>query len=130
MVGLKKKTLVVLCMFGMLASLVGTMAATQFLQTIQWNFIEENKSFTVSGETSLNYGDIIGPTVKTEVYTVTNTGNVPLTVNSQTIIVGSASAVWDKASAVIGVGESTIFTLTLSITGAGSCTVKFEVATS
>jgi hypothetical protein len=113
-----------------LAILSGCMVAaalTTYTQTITWNYQTVNESFTVSNPTTVDYGTLLGATTKTETYTITNNGNVAITVNAAATPVG-ASALWDKTSAPIAVGASTTFTLTLHITGAGSCSVSFAKA--
>jgi hypothetical protein len=58
-------------------------------------------------------------------YNVSNTGNVDVTVKPDVQTTGGVSLAWDKASALVSVGGSVQFNLTLTISGEGSCLVKF-----
>lgn len=100
--------------------------------TISWE--TTNKSFTVyhdstleeewaSGE-SIELGTLdVGDTVVQNYY-VKNTGNMAITVTASAVT-SVATVEWDPESATIPVGLSKTFTLILTITGPGSCTVSF-----
>jgi hypothetical protein len=51
---------------------------------------------------------------------------MPITVNAVAVATGAVAS-WDKVSANLAVGASETFTLTLIISGAGSCTVSFSL---
>lgn len=98
-------------------------AATNYAQNIKWE--PSNPEFTVDQPTSLDYGIIELPATKTEVYTVTNTGNVEITVTAAATPTGATTS-WNATTATIPVGESRAFKLTLDIWGVGSCVVTIE----
>jgi hypothetical protein len=127
---MNKKTLfITLTLIAIIAGAASASALVSWSQHISWNYAAANKSFTVVGSTTVDYGNITGPTVKTETYTVTNNGNVPVTVNSAAIITGSGiTATFDKASVTLSVGAVTTFTLSLTIAGVGSCVASFTAA--
>lgn len=125
----QKKTLASLCIIALIAGAGITYALNPFISNISWTFTPTDKTFTVSNTehkdpASISYGEIIGETTKIETYTVTNNGNVPITVTALATAT-EATATFDKTTADIPVGNSATFTLTLVITGAGSCTVTF-----
>jgi hypothetical protein len=127
----KKKTLVILCIVALAATIGLTTAITTWSQTITWSYSSTppaNPSFTISNSTTLDLGAILDSATKTATYTITNNGNVPITVNATATPTGAVIPTWDKTSALIAVGASKTFTLTLVITGIGSCTVNFAKA--
>lgn len=123
---IRKRTLASLCIIAVLVGAGVTYAAVSWSQIINWDY-PTVKSFSVSNPTTVNYGTLAGDTTKTEVYTITNDGNVPVTVNAAATATG-ASVSWDKTTDTIPVAGTTTFTLTLTITGAGSCTVTFTAS--
>jgi len=126
MKGFSKKLLAILCTVALLSGVALSLAIPTWSQTINWNYSAENKSFSISNPTTVTYEDIVGETTKTETYTVTNDGNMPITVNAVAVATGAVAS-WDKVSANLAVGASETFTLTLIISGAGSCTVSFSL---
>ncbi len=120
---ISKKTLALTCLIVVLASAAVTLAAgPYFTQQITWT--HKTISFSVTGDTTVDYGPIDYSTIKTLTYTVTNTGNIAAIIYPHTGGSGF-TAVWDKTSATLNPDASTTFTLTLTITGDGSCTVTF-----
>jgi ABC-type oligopeptide transport system substrate-binding subunit len=77
--------------------------------------------FTVNKPTSLDYG-IADSAV--EVFTVTNTGNQPLTITASASGTGG-TYVWDKTSATLAAGAFTTFQLTSTFTASGTTTITF-----
>lgn len=125
---MNKKTLfVTLTLIAIIAGAASASALVSWSQNISWNYAV--KSFTVVGSTLVNYGNVTGPITKTEIYTVTNNGDVSVTVNAVATVTGSGvTAVFDKASVTLTVGAVTTFTLTLTIAGQGSCVASFTAA--
>ncbi len=122
------KTVCVLLAVCLVASLaVGVYAAVLWEQRIQWAWSQAIESFEVEGNQVVNYGELISNSsvIKIESYNVTNTGNVDVTVKPDVQTTGSVSIAWDKQSALVRVGGSVMFNLTLTISGEGSCLVKF-----
>lgn len=127
----KIKRIIVVGLLVALAVSIGFFAyfvysAITWTQDIDWDYQETNASFSISNPATVNYGTLIGPTTKTETYTISNNGNVPLSVSASTITTGSVTVSWNKETANIAVGGSTNFVLTLTITGAGSCLVTIQ----
>lgn len=105
----------------------GVVAYTVWSQSVTWTYEAQTLSFTVDGSSTWNMGVVVAGdnVVQSKTYTVTNDGNVPITVVASAEFTG-ATYVWDKTEATIGVGESATFTLTVTVTGAGSGTVSFD----
>lgn len=105
----------------------GVAAYAAWTQSVSWTYEAQTLSFTVDGSSTWNMGVIVSGdnVVQSKTYTVTNDGNVPITVVASASFTG-ATYVWDKTEATIGVGESATFTLTVTVTGAGSGTVSFD----
>ena len=121
----KKMIYATVAFVGVLACLTVAYAALFWSQGITWDFEAANKAFTVDRATTIDYGSIVGETIKTEVYQVTNTGNVEITVTASTPTLIGALANWDINPQTIAKGATATFTLTLTINGVGSCTVAF-----
>jgi hypothetical protein len=115
--------LLIICLVGCLA--IGVYAALSYSQTLTWVYQNASESFSVQSDSADGgLGVITGSGDKTVIYTVMNDGNVPITVTASSVNIGCTTS-WDKDSATIGVGESATFTLTVHITGEGSCVVSF-----
>jgi hypothetical protein len=100
---------------------------TTWSQEISWTFAEENKSFSVDrDDTELDYGLVVGGATKEELYTITNDGNVDITVSVSGTQTGSVSPDWNQTSVTLAPAKSTTFKLILTITGAESYTVTFN----
>lgn len=120
--------LIVLALLGCVG--LGLAAYTAWTQNVSWTYENQNHSFVVDGSTTWNMGILVaGSTdlVQTKTYTVTNDGNVPITVAASASFTGATYS-WDKTSATIPVDGSAQFTLTVTVTGAGSGTVSFNLA--
>lgn len=119
--------LVVLALMGSIA--LGVAAYVSWSQSVTWTYESQEFSFSVDGSTSWYMGVIVAGdnVVQSKTYTVTNDGNVPITVVASATFTG-ATYVWDKTEATIAVDESTTFTLTVTVTGAGTGTVSFNKA--
>lgn len=85
------------------------------------------KKIHVEGETSFAFNDIVKNTVIQKSYIIANTGDLPVSVAAKaTSTDGVTNSIsWDKTSAVIGVGESVTFRLTLLVSGDGSAVISF-----
>jgi hypothetical protein len=103
---------------------VGVYAATSYLGSIGWTI--KTEEFTVDQPTSINLGLIDLGEQPPITYTVTNTGNVPLTVAAFDDGDGYW-AEWNSMLETIQPQESAAFTLTLTVTTAGHCDVNFQV---
>jgi hypothetical protein len=105
----------------------GVYGAVVWEQQISWAWSQAIESFEVDGKTLVDYGELVsnGSVVRCEFYNVSNTGNVEVTVKPDVVFIGGVEGCWDKVSAVVPVGGAVGFNLTLSISGAGSCTVRF-----
>jgi hypothetical protein len=126
---MRNNSKIVLCLlFATLltSAVVYAASVSTYTQTISWT--KENQSFSINNPTTVDYGiiDLGTPEVHTETYTVTNTGNSAINVEP-TVTVTGATYSWDKTTALIPVTGSTTFTLTLTITDSGSCTVTFHI---
>jgi len=102
------------------------LAVTHWAQTIGWNM--QNESFTVSGaNTSVDLGIVAVGTQHVETYTVTNNGNTAITVQVSTTGSGFTAS-WNATSATLNSnGDKAGFELTLTVNGAGSCTVSIDL---
>jgi hypothetical protein len=107
---------------------VGVYAAVTFESTIQWQHENVHESFTVEGESLINFGVVVGNQIKMANYTVVNDGNVDLTVKPNVQTAGNVSLSWNRQESLVRVGESVEFVLTLNISGAGNCVVTFKKA--
>lgn len=85
------------------------------------------KKIHVEGETSFAFNDIVKNTVIQKSYIIANTGDLPVAVMAKAVSTEGVtqSVSWDKTSAVLEVGESVLFKLTLLVSGDGSCVVSF-----
>ncbi len=125
----KLKLVSLACVLGLLGLVgAGVYAYTSWTQNISWTYTAASSSFSISNLQTLNYGNLIGNTIKTETYTVTNDGNVPITITASAIPTGSATVAWDQVQATVAPSATATFTLTLTITGQGSCAVEFNGA--
>ena len=125
---ISKKTLIILSVVAMLATLSVGIAATSVTKTINWTYTPPSKSITVSpAEDTISFGEIIGPTTETRDYDVTNNGNVPCTVTALTTITGGTISL-DKTTATLAAGDSTTFTVTVNVTGPGSASIVFSIS--
>lgn len=125
--GFSKRTLVTFCAIAIFIGVGLAYAVPQWAGTISWNYQAVDKSISVTGEQTIDLGNVIGPQTVARTYVVQNTGNVEATVTATATATG-ATATWNQNSAVIAPGASATFELTLDITGAGSCSVSFNVA--
>jgi hypothetical protein len=111
---------------------IGVIALIVFVATIwtavaisSWSgtrtYTKPTSSFTVDKPVSLDYGTVDSAL---ETFTVTNTGNVALTITASATGSGATYG-WDKTSAIIQPQATAIFTLTLTVTASGSTTVTF-----
>jgi hypothetical protein len=116
--------LLILALLGCLA--VGVYAAVTWEQQIKWQYENVRESFTVEGEALIDFGVVVGTSIKTVNYTVVNDGNVDLTVKPSVSTSGNVSLSWSVQEALVRVGESVEFVLTLSISGEGNCVVTFR----
>ena len=126
---LTKATAIIL--IGVLVAIVAVVAwgVSTFTQTIGWNYQATNASFTITNPSTLDYGTIIGETIKIENYTVTNNGNVPLNITASAIPIGSVTATWNQTTVTnLAIGASTTFQLTLQITGTGGVSITIAKA--
>ena len=105
---------------------VGVYAAVTWEQQIQWQYENVKESFTVEGESLIDFGVVVGNTIKTVNYTVVNDGNVDLTVKPDVATLGNVSLAWNMQESLVRVGGSVKFVLTLNITGEGNCVVTFR----
>ncbi len=105
---------------------VGVYAAVTWEQQIKWQYENVKESFTVEGESLIDFGVVVGNQIKTVNYTVTNDGNVDLTVKPSVSTSGNVSLSWNVQEALVRVDESVEFVLTLNITGEGNCVVTFR----
>lgn len=97
-------------------------AYTNYQATRTWTVTE--RSFTVDRDLTLNYGYVENGTVETETFTISNTGNIDITVTADCTASG-ATVSWDTQSQTIPVAQSKTYTLTLTITASGSCIITF-----
>ena len=119
----KKVLYTTMALIATLSILTVAYAIPSWTQTITWTYVDAVKSITVTGTPTVDYGSIVGPTIKTETYLVHNDGTVEVTVTASTVLTGLATANWNANPQTIPVGGDATFTLTLTITGAGSCNV-------
>lgn len=105
---------------------VGVYAAITWEQQIQWQYANAVESFSVEGDSLVNFGVIVGTTTKTVNYNVTNDGNVDITVKPEVAATGEVSISWNRQDALIRVGETVQFVLSLTISGEGNCVVTFR----
>jgi ABC-type oligopeptide transport system substrate-binding subunit len=105
----------------LIASLFIGLVAAASIWTGTRTHTQPVSSFTVNKPTSLDYG-ITDSSV--EVFTVTNTGNEPLTITASASGAGGSYS-WDKTSATLAAGAATTFQLTSTFTASGTTTVTF-----
>jgi hypothetical protein len=123
----KQKILVVAVIIAIMVAIGIVYAATTYSQTISWTYQPVSESFAVSNSDPTDLGEIVGSKTFTRIYDVTNDGNVPITVTVSVTGVGYTAS-WDETTAIIPVGESTTFTLSLTVEGDGGCTVTIDQA--
>ena len=120
---MNKIWIIMLGALGIFGGVVAGAAFSSWNQSITWApSIEE---ITVNQPTTLDYGILVLPLTKVEVYNVTNTGNVAVTVTASASATG-ATPTWNMTSATINPNTSKYFQLTLIINAAGSATVTFS----
>lgn len=121
-----KKVLGVICICAFLASGGLVYAATIFQQNIVWTYMAP--SFTVNGASATSSDINLGPIeagTYTRTFVVVNNGNGPITVSATATVTG-ATATFNKATTdLLQVNGQETLTLTLVVTGQGSCTVNF-----
>lgn len=107
---------------------------TDWNKTFEWSLnaqgfeVYEDSEFTLlwdSGGDSISLGSVNVGDVVTKSFYVKNIGGDSITVTPNAVTT-AATVSWDKPSALISVGGSDIFVLTLTITSAGSCVVSFS----
>lgn len=126
MSGYTKRALISFCIIALVAGASFAYAASPLIRSISWTYQEPAViSISVSPETNIDLGTIEGPTTKTQTFTVTNTGNVPCNVAVSATVTGAVTFSFDKATATIPVSGTAMFTITLEISGVGTCNVAF-----
>lgn len=124
--GYTKKALIAFCAIALLAGCSVAYALTSYTYNLNWSYTEPVKSINISpSDTTISFGEIVGPTTKTATFTVTNDGTVSCTVNAVLTVSGLATGSLDKSSVTLAPSESATFTATVVITGAGSASVTF-----
>jgi len=102
---------------------------TTFTASIQWNY-QTTPSFSVNGASNpidIALGTVTAGT-QTKTFTIVNNGDCPITVNVSVAATGATATLDKTSTGELQVGESSTVTLTLNITGQGSCTVSFAKA--
>jgi hypothetical protein len=119
--------LIIMCLVGIVVA--GALAYSQWQGDITWQYSQIDQSFAVtSGNTLVDFGEVVGESTRTVTYTVQNNGNVPITVvASATSTGGTVSLSWDKTEQNIAVGASVDYVLTIVINGDGSAKATFNI---
>ena len=120
--------------------LLGTVGAiyaySTFSKTYQWGITNPDfELFTDNNcdnpllSTTMNFGSLPVDSVQIITVYAKNTGDTPISLTANTIISGATPA-WITSNTVsaLPVGNSAMFSLELTITGAGNCILSFNIS--
>ena len=117
----KQKTILIGIAIALIAVSIITVAVAAVTWTGTRNHTQPASAFTVDKAATLDYGTVSSAE---EMFTITNTGNIPVTITPSASGAGGAYG-WDKPSATIAPGATTTFTLTSTFTASGTVTITF-----
>lgn len=122
---MNKKILATICLVAMLGSLTLVYAAVSWTQSGNWILGQPGLAVTTPVDQVSDFGTVTEASVITRTYTVTNTGNTPITVTG-TLTASGCTAVLSPTSAALNQGQAAVFTATFStFTTSGSYTINF-----